>query len=286
MLQAQEQPKILQNAGKPMRVPVQCTDDDIQWAGLTCSEEEPCPVYLELSAVEAVGNKLFLIGNIHSSTTTLYSLLLTSDDAGKTWREPHSRMRGTGFDHIQFLDFETGWISGQQLQPLPRDPFLLATADGGKTWRELPIFSESRVGAIQQFRFDSRKTGSLVIDRLQSGEAARYERYETPSGGESWMIREASERPIRLRGLDSLASADWRLHADAGSKSFRVEKRQGERWAVIASFLVPVGQCKPEAPKLAEPPPEQPSETPAAPPAPPPAPAPRSKPPTLRRPPQ
>jgi hypothetical protein len=80
-------PTVIQNAGKPMAVGFQCTNDDIQWAGLSCSEEAPCPVYLELTAVESVGNKIFAAGNIHSATSTLYSILLASDDAGKTWRE-------------------------------------------------------------------------------------------------------------------------------------------------------------------------------------------------------
>jgi len=44
---------VIENSGKPMLVPFKCTDEDIHTAGLTCSEDDPCPVYLELSAVEA-----------------------------------------------------------------------------------------------------------------------------------------------------------------------------------------------------------------------------------------
>ena len=41
---------------KPVQgVPFQCTDEDIQLAGLTCSEDDPCPIYLELSAVAGAG---------------------------------------------------------------------------------------------------------------------------------------------------------------------------------------------------------------------------------------
>ena len=57
-------------------------------------------------------------------------------------------------DRIQFLDSEKGWISGEELSPLPQNPFLLVTSDGGKTWKRRPIFNEeaeSRFGAIQQF---------------------------------------------------------------------------------------------------------------------------------------
>ena len=112
----------LQNTGKPMVVEFRCSEEDIQLAGLSCSPDDPCPLYLELSAVEAVGNRVFLAGNLHSSSTTLYSVLLASDDAGKTWREPYERIRAAGLDRIQFVDFESGWISGEVLSQRTRPP--------------------------------------------------------------------------------------------------------------------------------------------------------------------
>jgi hypothetical protein len=251
---AAEEPKtaVLQNAGKPMVVDFRCTNDDIQWAGLNCSEEEPCPVYLELTAVESVGNKIFAAGNIHSAASTLYSILLASDDAGKTWREPYQRVRGASLDHIQFVDFENGWISGQTVQPLPQDPFLLITSDGGKTWRQRPMFSEARSGAIVQFWFGSRINGSLVLDRGQSGEFGRWELYESPNGGETWMLRETNERQIRLK-RSAGANTDWRIRADAASKAFHIERRQGERWGGLGAFLVRMPECKPAAEAAAAP---------------------------------
>src|SRR5438105_3325697 len=112
-LRAQAPPPILNNTGKPMTVPFECTEDDMQWAGMSCTEEEPCPAYFELTAAEPVGDKIFAAGNLHSNTVTLYSILLGSDDAGKTWREVHPRIRGAGLDHIQFADFVNGWTSGE-----------------------------------------------------------------------------------------------------------------------------------------------------------------------------
>ncbi len=83
----------LENNGKPMRVVYECTAADTQAAGLGCSEEDPCPVYLELANVEAVGRKIFVTGNLHTPMATLYSILLASEDGGNTWTEPHPRMR-------------------------------------------------------------------------------------------------------------------------------------------------------------------------------------------------
>lgn len=268
-------PTALENSGKPMRVAFACTGDDIQWAGMSCSEDDPCPMYLELSAVEAVGNRLFTIGNIHSSSVTLYSILLASEDAGATWREPFERARGAGLDHMQFLDFQNGWISGETFNPLPRDPFLLITSDGGRNWRRVPVSEESRGGIIQQFWFEAKDRGSLVVDRMQSAESGRYELYESPNGGNTWMIRQTSDRPLSIRASAS-ANADLRVRPDAASQSFVIEKRQGERWNKVASFLVPIGDCKPPEKREAEPPPETL--------APPPAPAViQIKPPSLKR---
>ena len=235
----------LQNTGKPMIVDYRCGEEDIRLAGLSCTIDDPCPVFLELASVEAVGNRIFVAGNIHSSTTTLYSMLLASDDAGKTWREPYERMRLAGLDRIQFIDFENGWVGGEVQHPLPRDPFLLATTDGGKTWQAHPIFAEPQFGAILQFSFSSRTNGSLVVDRGRAGESGRYELYETPNAGESWSLRQTNERPIQMKHSIGAAEADWRVRADAASKSYHIERRAGGGWRGIAAFSVSIGACKP-----------------------------------------
>ena len=237
-------PPVLENTGKPMGVPFQCTPEDIQWAGLSCSEDDPCPIYLELSSVTSVGNRIFTAGNIHSATVTLYSIILGSEDAGQTWRELHPRVRGAGIDHIVLLDPEAGWASGQTLSPLLQDPFLLLTTDGGKTWRQRPIFSdsrESRYGSIQQFFFSDAKSGTMVIDRGAGSDGDRYEVYESPDGGESWTIKETSSKPVQLKRAFA-AQTDWRVRSDR--ESYQVEHRQGERWTSTAGFAVKLGVCK------------------------------------------
>lgn len=235
----------LQNTGKPMVVDYRCGEEDIRLAGLGCTIEDPCPVFLELALVEAVGNRIFAAGNIHSSTTTLSSVLLSSGDGGKTWREPYERVHLAGLDRIQFIDFENGWVAGEVQHPLPRDPFLLATADGGKTWQARPVFAEPQFGSILQFWFGSHSSGSMVIDRGRTGESGRYEMYETPNAGETWMLRQTNEQPIQLKRAGGTANADWRLRADAASKSYHIERRTGNAWHGIAAFSVSIGVCRP-----------------------------------------
>jgi photosystem II stability/assembly factor-like uncharacterized protein len=247
---------VLRYAGKPMRLPFQCTDEDMQWAGMSCSEEQPCPIYLEISAMETLGNRIVAVGNIHTEALTVYSVLLNSEDGGETWRESYDRLRGTGLDHIQFIDFQNGWISGEVLVPVSHDPFLLITSDGGKSWRMRPVFAEGGGGGVKEFWFQSASDGTMLIDRMASSDSSRYELYQSPNGGETWMIRRTSDKPISIRRpVSDAGGSAWRIRADARSKSFVIEKRMEERWSTAASFLVEIGSCKP-APRVAPAPPE------------------------------
>jgi hypothetical protein len=232
----------LQNGGKPMRVPYECTAAETQAAGLGCTEEDPCPVYLELAGIEAVGNKIFVPGNLHASNATLASILLASEDSGSTWTEPYPRVRFSGLDQVQFVDFQNGWISGANLQAAPRDPFFLITTDGGKTWRERPLFEESRVAAVERFWFDSPENGSLVIDaRLDNG---KHELYETRTGGESWAMQQATTGPIRIAHGRNPGDSGWRIQVNAATHSFDIEKSESNHWQKVASFLVSIATCK------------------------------------------
>ena len=58
----------LVNEGKPMRVAFQCSAEDMNAAGLSCPSEEPCPVYLELNGFQAVGQRLFASGDLHTNS--------------------------------------------------------------------------------------------------------------------------------------------------------------------------------------------------------------------------
>ena len=239
-------PVVLQNTGKPMVAPFHCTEEDIRSAGMTCSEQDPCPVYLELAAVESTGIRIFAAGDIHSANATLYSILLGSEDNGLTWREVHERLPAAGLDHIQFADVETGWTSGLSFAPLPQDPFLLMTTDGGKTWRAHEVFNEPRFGSIQQFFFEDKKSGSLVIDHGPGASGDRYEFFESNDGGETWNIRETSVKAIRIKRAPLTPNADWRVRADGATKSYHLEHRQGQKWTTLAAFAVNLGACKPE----------------------------------------
>ncbi len=249
---------------EPLRIPVECRAADFEAANVQCSPEEPCQVFLELTAVEAVGSKVFLAGNLHTGAATLASVVLFSDDSGGRWREPFQRFPGASAEAMQFLNEQQGWIAVQPQQQFPTDPFLMSTADGGVRWQNRRIFAEEgRAGLLQQFRFDSPQHGFVLIDRSQSGLGVdRYELYETLTGAASWLLRETSSRPIEPKWPER-RPPEWRLRADARAKTYEVERRIGATWRRMASFHTDLVQCKelqsPLRPAL---PPPDPAEDP------------------------
>ena len=237
---------VLVNTGRPMVLPFECTREDVGSAGFSCSEEAPCPVYLDLGAAASAGSRIVVAGNIHSDAVTLYSVLLGSEDSGHSWREIHPRIHAAGLDHLQFLDANTGWVGGQQLFPLPQDPFVLLTTDGGTSWRQTAIFGESsdyHFGSIQEMFFSSKTDGSLVIDRSAGGDPGPFALYESPDGGASWTLKEQTVKPLHIKRAPP-PDADWRVRVDGPTKAYVVEHRQGERWGGQASFAVNIGFCR------------------------------------------
>jgi photosystem II stability/assembly factor-like uncharacterized protein len=222
-------------AQSPVHLEYACPVEDVDSFGLSCTSEDACAVFLELSAVESAGGSLYVAGNLHTERTTLYGILLASEDGGKSWTEPLKRLRAAALEQIQFVDPSTGWISGQAIEPLPRDPFLLITTDGGKTWRQKNIFEESQFGSIGQFWFDSKTAGRLTIDH-----SGRHDVYETNTGGENWEMKESSSRPISLKGRTE--NAALRLRPDG--KLYHVERRDGTAWSPVANFTIHVADCK------------------------------------------
>ena len=238
----------LEYSGKPLTVGSKCTADMVQSIGLSCTAQDPCPLFLELSDVELVGNRVLLSGNLHTSSATLESLLLVSEDLGRTWGEGHARLASAVLDQIQFLDFELGWISGHVLERQPRDAFFLVTKDGGRAWSKRVVYGEPHPGSIEQFWFDSRSHGTMVFDKGSGGETGmRHELYESMTGGDSWDLRQVDSKPIPVK-RPSVAAPGWRLRADSRLKAYVVERQSEGKWHAIASFAIAAGECRPAEP--------------------------------------
>jgi photosystem II stability/assembly factor-like uncharacterized protein len=223
-------------------VTYECTPKDIELFGLNCSEEEPCTVLLELTFAEAAGSRILITGNLHTRDATLFSLLLASDDSGLTWTEPTPRIRNAALEQIEFWDPQTGWISGESIDPLARNPFLMLTADGGRTWRRNLLLEDEKFGTIAQFHFDSKTNGELVVDAGQ-GNVVRQELYASMTGGENWELKEVSNKPLRLKNSRPPNQSGWRVRADAPHGAYLLERGAGRNWEMVASFPIHVADC-------------------------------------------
>jgi hypothetical protein len=245
---------IIVNNGEPLRASYACVDEDLQWAGVSCSEDEPCPVYLELSAIVPNGRRLFLAGNFHTNSATLSSVLLATEDGGATWKEPAARLRGAAIDQMEFYDLQHGWAAGETQYPLARDPFILISTDGGQGWRQQTVLEDGSPGTILRFSFDSPQHGELVIDAGKSSGNSRYLSYESQTGGDNWNLRGTSDKlPAAPRSAVSAADPDWRIQTSKDGKTWQVEKRNGDKWKMLSAFLVEAAVCKGDTRELTEP---------------------------------
>lgn len=262
LLAQEEAGKILNNMGDPMKVAYACAEDELEEAGLLCTEREPCSIFLELTAIASGAKKIHVAGDLHATSGTLSSVLLSSEDGGLTWKETAPRVRGAAIDQVQFQDAEHGWAAGEIQYPLPRDPFFLISSDGGKSWRRRPVSEDGGSGSIQRFWFDSAQHGELVIDAGRSAEGGRYRDYESETGGDSWMIRAATDQAPKIKRAPPLSDdVNFRIRPAPGGKSYRIERREGEKWELVASFLIEVASCRVKSPELKEPPPDSGLET-------------------------
>lgn len=225
------------------KVPFSCVADDLAAAGMSCSDQYPCPIYLELSGISGLGKNLALAGNFHGLSATLYSVLLLSEDGGATWKEPTARISNAALDQVQLFDAQHGWAAGETQVPLARDPFFLITSDGGTSWRQKPLTEDGGVGAIQKFWFDTASHGEVIIDAGRSAEGGRYTLYESHTGADNWNVASRTTQVPRLRRAPAFEDVDYRIGTDSKSHAFTVEKREGEKWNRIASFLIQVANC-------------------------------------------
>jgi hypothetical protein len=226
-------------AQPPVHVDYTCPAEDVDFFGLTCSEDRPCPVFFEVSAVDSIGSHIFVAGDIHTATTTLFGVVLSTDDGGATWNEAIQRLRSASFEQFQFIG-DHGWLSGHRLEPLPKDPFMMLTNDAGKNWRQRPLFEESRFGSITQYIFDSPTTGELIFDD-SVGKTTNQELYGTMTGGDNWNLKQTSTKPLQLK---TQKPSEWAVSAARGSTTYLIEHIVNGKKEASVRFLIHIGDCK------------------------------------------
>jgi photosystem II stability/assembly factor-like uncharacterized protein len=237
------------SAKGPILIPNRCTEVELENYGIHCSEAEPCDTFLDISSAEMNNSVIVLAGNLHNGAATMQSILLVSEDEGATWKEAFRRLPGATLEGIQFIDFNHGWLAGHATISLPRDPFILLTNDGGRNWRKVDLFAESRVGVVENFVFTTARNGWVLVDNKGSGEAGRYELYKTATGGNSWTLSEINDRIPRAATAERPPSAAIRVRGEAKRGVLVVERAEGAKWRKVAEFRLKLEDCIPPLPQ-------------------------------------
>lgn len=230
--------------GEPLVLPLACWEEDLLRAGLVCNDVMPCALVMELVAIGSLGDRVYVMGNVHASAGTVSSVLLASDDKGQTWAEPLERIPGGSLEIFRAVDAKHGWIGGQQWEadtsPIP---FMLSTRNGGERWTDRYIWEEDdRNGIVWEFDFENPRHGFLIIERTNA-DGDPFELYESRTGGSSWNIRELTSEEPEIP-FDPVTGEDrWRLREDLSSGTYWVEEREGDNWKPMSAFAPKVGTC-------------------------------------------
>jgi len=99
-----------------------CPSEDIEQFGLTCSEDEPCTVLLELRRPMLRATGSWLPESSHSRRDAAQFVAGERRRRGYVDRavDPDAQ-RGAGADRV--LGRPTGWVSGESINPLARNRF-------------------------------------------------------------------------------------------------------------------------------------------------------------------
>lgn len=236
---------VLTNSGAPMSIPFDCDKEDLTAAGMSCTDDARCPIYVDLGALSISGAMLAIGGNIHGPSVTLGSTLLLSEDAGMHWTEKAPRVSGAAIEDVQVMEGGRVFAAGETQVPLARGAFVLSEADG--KWRTSLLTDEESPGAVQRIWFDSPDHGQVVVDAGRTAWSSRYVTYQTRNAGESWAESGKSPRLPAIHRGSAVEDPDYRISSNAVTKSFVLEKRTTAngrtRWSPVASFLVQIAAC-------------------------------------------
>jgi photosystem II stability/assembly factor-like uncharacterized protein len=155
-------------------------------------------------------------GNLNTGSPPFYATILHTADAGATWQTVFtSKTELTLGWKISFPSPQVGYVSMQDAGG-EGPPSFLKTTDGGMTWVEKPLPTNSSGSyAGIGIGFITESIGWVSADYVSS--AAPAPTYRTLDGGETWTIDPSLQSPInRFRFLDAnnafaIGGTIWKL---------------------------------------------------------------------------
>jgi hypothetical protein len=144
-------------------------------------------VKLKLTGVYAIDkDAAFLFGALKPSEDGIdLSVILRSEDGGRSWLQVLSANLGQSIYHVAFVDHGVGWaIAMNDVEDLSAYD-LYRSFDYGKTWSEPIEFGEwnFRPWGI---KFTDKNNGQITFDKFTSSPSDRFGIISTTDGGVTW----------------------------------------------------------------------------------------------------
>jgi photosystem II stability/assembly factor-like uncharacterized protein len=166
----------------------------------------------------------WLIGNFYEQARGDIGGVFATSDGGETWRRVpltiqtknnSGRFTPGSLHSVNFLDANTGSITGEMYDGENRFFFALHTRDAGASWSLFRI--QSRSTHNSQFLDPARGWSAAFAQRANEGAAAPYDTIllRTDSGGLSWGV-DLIARGRRLRGIFFLSPTKGWAVGDKG----------------------------------------------------------------------
>lgn len=195
-------------------------------------------------------NIALLLGSLQTSAVSIRSLLLRSEDGGRSWREVMTPATGSDVIRLFFLNKQTGWALLGQTSEGPGQLYLYKTRDSGKSWKKVSrIPKRHYTGWPKGFGFIDERNGR--IEMLYDGAAPTdgFAVMSTSDGGISWQetrslsldeYRENYERESEEPSADYVTARDgtqWKLQEQPnGQVSILRRRRPGGKWSIASTL--------------------------------------------------
>jgi hypothetical protein len=193
------------------------------------------PAELQLKTAGQVGGRIFAGGSFHSKDRVISSVLLATDDGGRSWIEAAPRYRETELGAAQVSDLRVWIAAHRQTGDGPLDPFFLFTFDSGLHWRRIPLRPYSEAGRITSFHFREDGNGFALV-REPGPVRSVAKRFVTADGANSWVLTEAEEPSIP-------GTQPNRIRIQESADEFRIQVRDEKTWTTVSRISWSAGVC-------------------------------------------
>jgi len=207
-------------------------------------------VYLSVSIYGFDKNLAFLLGSLKTPAVSIRSLLLRSEDGGRSWMEVMEPVTGSDVIRLFFLSKQTGWALLGETSEGPGQLYIYKTKDSGKSWKKVSrIPKRHYTGWPKGFGFIDERNGRMEM--LYDGAAPTdgFAVMSTSDGGITWQetrslsldeYRDNYEEESEEPSTDYVTARDgsqWKLQEQPNRQISVLRRRHsGGEWDTVSTL--------------------------------------------------